>query len=108
MHVRESGNVTLHAGGEVDVVDLGQGGDRRGGGEGPGLGSGVVALRLDGCIGVECSAAGVDVREEELGEAWCYAAAAAGFFEHFCSFWDGKSALMCLASVGSHWKRSIP
>lgn len=76
----------MHAGGEVDVVDFGEVGDRRGGGESPGLGGRVVGLGLHGGVVVESGAAGLDVGEEGFGEAWCDAAAAAGFFEHFCSF----------------------
>lgn len=47
---------------------------------------GVVGLGLHGGVVVESGAAGLYVREEDFGKAWCDAAAAAGFFEHVCSF----------------------
>ena len=62
------------------MVYLGEAGDRRAGGERPGLGCRVVELGLDCCVGVEGCAAGVDVGLEDFGEAWCYTAAAAGVF----------------------------
>lgn len=86
----------MHAGGEVDVVDFREVGDRRGCGERPSLGVGVVGLGLHGCVVVESGAAGLDVREEDFGEAWCDAAAAAGFFEHVCSFWKWLSVWLIL------------
>jgi len=64
--------------GEVNVVHFGQVWDWGAGSDRPTLGCRIVGLRSDDRVGVEGCAARVNVGLEDFGEAWCYAAAAAG------------------------------
>lgn len=81
MQVRQGGVVARYAGCEVDEVDVREGGEGWGGGEGVDAGAGRVGVCGYGCVGVEGEASGGDVLVEELGVAGSYAAAAAGRFD---------------------------
>ena len=81
------GDVHAHAGGEVDVVDGGEVGDGRVGGERPGVCLGAVGVREDGGAGVCRDAGARGVVFEDFLVAGGYAAAVSGsfdFFEAFC------------------------